>query len=107
MDFTQGDFTWIPKGFKRLTLGGEVRLRYAYVITCHEVVRDSSGNLSNCYAHMIIGLGQELHRRAINVLKVSYSGSLIEALLLADILDCTIVCSQPLHLVKTMRMEIF
>ena len=30
-----------PKGFKRLTLGGRVRLRLAYVITCDDVVRDS------------------------------------------------------------------
>jgi glutaminyl-tRNA synthetase len=34
-----GKFT-PPKGFKRLVLGGQVRLRYAYVITCQEVVRD-------------------------------------------------------------------
>jgi glutaminyl-tRNA synthetase len=29
-----------PKGFKRLVPGGEVRLRYGYVIRCEEVVRD-------------------------------------------------------------------
>jgi glutaminyl-tRNA synthetase len=29
-----------PKGFKRLVPGGEVRLRYAYVIRCEEVVKD-------------------------------------------------------------------
>jgi len=34
-----------PKGFKRLKLGGQVRLKYAYVITCNEVVRGSSGEV--------------------------------------------------------------
>jgi glutaminyl-tRNA synthetase len=29
-----------PKGFKRLVPGGEVRLRYGYVIRCEEVMRD-------------------------------------------------------------------
>ena len=29
-----------PKGFKRLVPGGEVRLRYGYVIRCNEVVKD-------------------------------------------------------------------
>lgn len=34
-----------PKGYHRLTLGGEVRLRYAYVIKCHNVVRDDAGEV--------------------------------------------------------------
>ncbi|OAM43097.1 MULTISPECIES: glutamine--tRNA ligase/YqeY domain fusion protein [Eikenella] len=34
-----------PKGWKRLTPGGEVRLRYSYVIKCDEVVKDASGNI--------------------------------------------------------------
>ncbi|MBI90964.1 MAG: glutamine--tRNA ligase [Gammaproteobacteria bacterium] len=34
-----------PAGFKRLTQGGEVRLRGAYVIRCDEVVKDDSGGL--------------------------------------------------------------
>ena len=34
-----------PKGFKRLTLGGEVRLRHGYVIKCDEVVKDAAGNV--------------------------------------------------------------
>jgi len=34
-----------PPGFKRLTAGGEVRLRGAYVIKCHHVERDSSGEV--------------------------------------------------------------
>ena len=35
-----------PKGFRRLAPGGEVRLRYAYVIRCDEVVKDETGNVT-------------------------------------------------------------
>ena len=34
-----------PKGFFRLSPGGEVRLRYAYVIRCDEVVKDAQGEI--------------------------------------------------------------
>jgi glutaminyl-tRNA synthetase len=34
-----------PKGFHRLMPGGEVRLRYAYVIRCDEVVKDDAGEI--------------------------------------------------------------
>ncbi|MBI1195159.1 MAG: glutamine--tRNA ligase/YqeY domain fusion protein [Gammaproteobacteria bacterium] len=34
------------KKFKRLVLGGEVRLRYGYVIRCDEIVRDAAGEIS-------------------------------------------------------------
>ncbi|MDD5389898.1 MAG: glutamine--tRNA ligase/YqeY domain fusion protein [Gallionellaceae bacterium] len=34
-----------PAGWQRLTLGGEVRLRYSYVIKCEEVVKDAAGNI--------------------------------------------------------------
>ncbi|MFC2613795.1 MAG: glutamine--tRNA ligase, partial [Eikenella corrodens] len=34
-----------PKGWKRLTPGGEVRLRHSYVMKCDEVVKDASGNI--------------------------------------------------------------
>ena len=34
-----------PKGFKRLTPGGEVRLRHSYVMRCDEVVKDAAGNI--------------------------------------------------------------
>jgi glutaminyl-tRNA synthetase len=34
-----------PKGFHRLRPGGEVRLRYAYVIRCDEVVKDEGGKV--------------------------------------------------------------
>ena len=38
------DFAEIPpKGWKRLTLGGEVRLRHGYVIKCDEVIKDENG----------------------------------------------------------------
>jgi methionine--tRNA ligase beta chain len=33
-----------PRGYKRLLPGGQVRLKYAYVITCEEVVRDAQGS---------------------------------------------------------------
>ena len=40
------DFAEVPpKGFKRLTPGGEVRLRHGYVIRCDEVVKDAAGNV--------------------------------------------------------------
>jgi glutaminyl-tRNA synthetase len=34
-----------PKKFFRLSPGAEVRLRYAYFVTCREVVKDASGNV--------------------------------------------------------------
>lgn len=34
-----------PKGWKRLTLGGEVRLRHGYVIKCDEVIKDKNGQI--------------------------------------------------------------
>ncbi len=34
-----------PKGFHRLVPGGEVRLRYAYIIKCEEVIKDESGKV--------------------------------------------------------------
>ena len=34
-----------PKKFFRLAPGREVRLRYAYFVTCHEVVKDGSGEV--------------------------------------------------------------
>ena len=40
------DFMEIPpKGYHRLTPGGEVRLRYAYIIKCEEVIKDSKGEV--------------------------------------------------------------
>ncbi len=34
-----------PAGWKRLTLGGEIRLRHSYVMRCEEVIKDSAGNI--------------------------------------------------------------
>ncbi len=34
-----------PKGFHRLVSGGEVRLRYAYIIRCDEVVKNETGEV--------------------------------------------------------------
>jgi glutaminyl-tRNA synthetase len=34
-----------PKGFKRLVLGGEVRLRHSYVIKCDEVIKNEAGEI--------------------------------------------------------------
>ena len=34
-----------PKKFFRLSIGREVRLRYAYLITCQEAVKDQDGNI--------------------------------------------------------------
>ena len=34
-----------PKGYYRLRPGGEVRLRYGYLIKCEEVVKDEAGNV--------------------------------------------------------------
>ncbi|MEC7119376.1 MAG: glutamine--tRNA ligase, partial [Pseudomonadota bacterium] len=40
------DFAEVPpKGFKRLVVGGEVRLRHAYVIKCDEVIKDAAGEI--------------------------------------------------------------
>jgi glutaminyl-tRNA synthetase len=41
------DFMEIPpKNFFRLSVGSEVRLRYAYAISCKEVIKDTQGNIS-------------------------------------------------------------
>lgn len=42
----QEDFMEVPqKGFRRLTLGAEVRLKGAYFIKCEEVIKDKEGNI--------------------------------------------------------------
>ncbi|MDY6982381.1 MAG: glutamine--tRNA ligase/YqeY domain fusion protein [Pseudomonadota bacterium] len=42
----RSDFEEVPPpGFKRLTKGGEVRLRGAYIVRCDEVVKDADGNI--------------------------------------------------------------
>jgi len=44
-DFTENP----PAGWQRLTLGGEVRLRYSYVMRCDEVVKDAAGNITELH----------------------------------------------------------
>ena len=34
-----------PRKYRRLRPGGEVRLRYAYIVKCEEVIRDASGEV--------------------------------------------------------------
>lgn len=34
-----------PKGYHRLSIGGEVRLKYAYYVTANSVVKDENGNV--------------------------------------------------------------
>lgn len=34
-----------PKKYFRLTVGGEVRLRYSYLIKCEEIIKDEAGNI--------------------------------------------------------------
>jgi len=35
-----------PKKFRRLTIGREVRLRFAYFVTCTDVIKDADGNVT-------------------------------------------------------------
>lgn len=39
-----------PKKFFRLTIGGEVRLKYAYIIKCTHVDKDADGNITAIHA---------------------------------------------------------
>ncbi|MFA6013975.1 MAG: glutamine--tRNA ligase/YqeY domain fusion protein [Gallionellaceae bacterium] len=40
------DFAEVPPaGWKRLTLGGEIRLRHSYVMRCDEVIKDAAGKI--------------------------------------------------------------
>ena len=46
----RNDFEEVPPpGFKRLTTGGEVRLRGAYIIKCEQVIRDVSGTITELH----------------------------------------------------------
>ncbi len=40
-----------PRKYKRLVSGGEVRLRYGYVIRCDEIVRDATGEICELICH--------------------------------------------------------
>jgi glutaminyl-tRNA synthetase len=46
----QDDFQEIPeKGFKRLSVGGEVRLRNAYIIRCDSIEKDEAGKITTLH----------------------------------------------------------
>lgn len=46
----QEDFMEVPiKGFRRLTLGAEVRLKGAYFIKCEEIIKDKDGNITELH----------------------------------------------------------
>ncbi len=46
----QSDFMEEPiKGFHRLMPGGEVRLKYAYIIRCDEVIKDEAGKITELH----------------------------------------------------------
>ena len=46
----QTDFQEIPeKGFQRLTVGGEVRLRHSYVIKCNEIIKNADGSIKELH----------------------------------------------------------
>jgi len=38
-----------PKKFFRLSPGNEVRLRYAYIIKCNEIIKDANGNITELH----------------------------------------------------------
>ena len=46
----RGDFMEDPpRKYRRLRPGGEVRLRYAYIVKCEEVIKDASGEVVELY----------------------------------------------------------
>ena len=51
-----------PSKFHRLKPGGEVRLRYGYIIKCERVVKDSAGNVTELHCSHDAGLAQRLGR---------------------------------------------
>ncbi len=56
-----------PKKFFRLVPGGEVRLRYAYIIKCESVVKDSAGAVTevHCTYDPLTKSGMEQARRKV------------------------------------------
>ncbi len=42
-----------PKKYFRLSVGKQVRLKYAYIITCNEVVKDENGNVTELHCTYI------------------------------------------------------
>ena len=56
-----------PRKFRRLRPGGEVRLRYAYIVKCEEVIKDASGNVVElrCSYDPLTRSGMEQARRKV------------------------------------------
>ena len=52
-----------PKKFFRLSPGTEVRLRYAYFITCREVVKNAAGEVDRAALHLRSGDARAATRR--------------------------------------------
>ena len=44
-----------PKGYRRLTLGGMVRLRHAYIIRCTDIEKDEDGHVIRVHCELIDG----------------------------------------------------
>src|SRR3974390_307082 len=44
-----------PPKYSRLTKGGEVRLKYAYIIKCDEVVKDAAGQVLELHCTADLG----------------------------------------------------
>jgi len=64
----QDDFKEVPPPkFFRLKPGGEVRLKYAYIIKCDEVVKDASGNITElrCTADLDSKMGGATSARKV------------------------------------------
>ena len=64
-----------PPGFRRLTPGGRVRLRFAYVVTCDEVVRDESGAVIELRCTYDRRRARARRRRALPRRRASSTGS--------------------------------
>ncbi|MSN25730.1 MAG: glutamine--tRNA ligase/YqeY domain fusion protein [Geobacter sp.] len=50
-----------PKGFHRLTVGGEVKLRFGYIVKCTGVVKDADGNIQELHGEYDPGSREGIH----------------------------------------------
>jgi len=50
-----------PKGFHRLTVGGEVKLRFGYIVKCTGVVKDYAGNILELHGEYDPGSREGIH----------------------------------------------
>lgn len=56
------DFMEIPpKGFHRLTVGGEVKLRFGYIIKCTGIIKDETGNILELHGEYDSGSREGIH----------------------------------------------